>query len=676
MLVFKNNYKQIYPLFKESLELCEFLSFDCEMTGVTYDLKTDATKYDTQQFRYYKMKEIVKKYDLIQVGITFYIRKENEIINQNIEEDNIQTQNPNNSHSPPVATSKKFYIERTFTFFLFKNSKMRFLTELYSHKNEMSIFSSFTHCHPGALKFLNENNFDLNSLISGGIHHNKISYKEKITQALDHHLSEGKIPNSVVFLSKSNEKRLIEVLKSIGKFVIYGIDDINVSEGNQNQLENNQINIDYQINSKKKNASPSKTMKIPNLNPFLINYLLGISLKKLFKIQHFSLIRDKSDKSGCTLILEKSKVHLNTEDFIKHYSSYENFCNVLSFDMILKARYSQYHFTEEEKENLIEEELGFSNFIQLIIDQNSIKPTPIVGHNIFFDLMFIYDKFINDLPENFHNFKTSLHKSFPIIYDNKFLTTRLAKEFDNTKLEKLYTSMKKSKYDVYVEIKPDVVNGFSFYHDLDTGSSFHDAGFDSIITGRCFIYLLKAVENNFETENKKGSQHKIGNEELKNVKGVELRDGFLDFKMRNNLLYNYMNKTILSMMSEPYDICEFMLENETYEDFLVKEEKLIKSVFKHIYVIVLNTSQEYCYHTIYDFARIFENNHFNISVVKIDDHVAFVEFIPVEQNYQSEEEKLQLLKDLLLYTRNEKKVVERIIHYADFAKDYVDIIKF
>jgi hypothetical protein len=669
MLVFKNNYKQTYPLFKESLEICEFLSFDCEMTGVTYDLKTDATKYDTQQFRYYKMKEIVKKYDLIQVGITFYIKKESEIQNNNLKEEyNNPNQLNNQNDSPPELILKKFYLERTFTFFLFKNSKMRFLTELYSHKNEMSIFSSFTHCHPGALKFLNENKFDLNSLISGGIHHNKISYKEKISNAIDHHLSEGKIPNSVLFLSKINEDKLIEILKSIAKFVILGIDDINISDSNQIENENQ--------NNKKKNSSPSKTMKIPNLNPFLINYLLGISLKKLFKIQHFSLMRDKSDKSGCTLILEKSKVHLNTEEFIKYYSSYENFCNIINFDIVLKARYSQFLFTPDEKENLIEEELGFSNFIQLLIDQNSIRPTPIVGHNIFFDLMFIYDKFISDLPESFHNFKTSLHKFFPIIYDNKFLTTRLAKEFDNTKLEKLYSSMKKSKYDVYVDIKPDVVSGFSFYHDLDSGSSFHDAGFDSIITGRCFIYLLKAVQNNFETENKKGSQHKIGSEELKNEKGVELLCGFLDFNMRNNILYDYTNKTILSMMSEPYDICEFMLENESYEEFVVKEEKLIKSVFKHIYVIVLSKSQEYCYHTIYDFARIFENNHFNISVVKIDDHVAFVEFIPVDQNYQSEEEKLQLLEDLLLYTRNEKKVVEKIIHYSDFAKNYLDIIKF
>ena len=108
----------------------------------------------------------------------------------------------------------------------------------------------------------------------------------------------------------------------------------------------------------------------------------------------------------------------------------------------------------------------------------------------------------------------------------------------------------------------------------------------------------------------------------------------------------------------------------------VSSGEIYKSVFKHIYVIVLSKSQEYCYHTIYDFARIFENNHFNISVVKIDDHVAFVEFIPVDQNYQSEEEKLQLLEDLLLYTRNEKKVVEKIIHYSEFAKNYLDIIKF
>ena len=69
---------------------------------------------------------------------------------------------------------------------------------------------------------------------------------------------------------------------------------------------------------------------------------------------------------------------------------------------------------EEEKakenaiEKQIEEELGFTNYIKYL----SSKSLPLIGHNIYFDLMFIYDKFISDLPPDFYTYKTSLHKAF------------------------------------------------------------------------------------------------------------------------------------------------------------------------------------------------------------------------------------------------------------------------
>ena len=202
------------------------------------------------------------------------------------------------------------------------------------------------------------------------------------------------------------------------------------------------------------------------------------------------------------------------------------------------------------------------------------------------------------------------------------------------------------------------------------------------VTGRCFVYLLKAVENIFEVENKKGCLHKVGNEELKNVKGVELKTGFVDFGMRENILLQFTNKTVLSMINEPFDICDFMTENETFENFLVGEEKLIMNVFRYIFAVVLKADYEddnKCedsLFTIYDFARLFENNLFNLSVVKIDDFVAFVEFIPIDQNYQNEEEKLQLIRDLIESSKTEKSVIESIMPYSDFTRKYAEIIKF
>ena len=75
MIVTKENYKEVFNIFKDSCDKAKFVSFDCEMTGLNLDITTEPTKYDTQEFRYYKVKQGVEKFDLIQLGLTFFIEK-------------------------------------------------------------------------------------------------------------------------------------------------------------------------------------------------------------------------------------------------------------------------------------------------------------------------------------------------------------------------------------------------------------------------------------------------------------------------------------------------------------------------------------------------------------------------------------------------------------------------
>lgn len=668
MLVFKENYKNCFNIFKDSLNSCEFLSFDCEMTGVTYDLKTDGTKYDNHQFRYFKCKEIAKKFDLVQLGITFYIRDKIEnkyipVVNNNSQEGEVKNEQINleNNQTNNHQKFKPIYLERTFTFFLFKNSKLRYISEsVYSDESEYSVFSSFTTCHPASLKFLNENKFDLNNLIANGIHYNKLGNESKIKEAITKYTKEGKICNSVIYLSKINEEKVIDVVKKITKFLIFGRDELNMSDKSHSN------------NNKKQVQNPqNKILKIDNLNGIVINYLVSTNLKKIIKIQGFNLIKDKTDKTNSTLTIEKSKNNLKSDEFLQEYGSYENFCNKLTMDTIFKAKYSHF-FVDKGINNLdeiVDEELGFSKFIELIIDRNKTNPVPIVGHNIYFDLLFIYEKFIGDLPGNFYEYKSSLHKHFPIIFDNKFLTTRLAREYDNTKLEALYKKMKKNKLDVYVDIRQDHINGFSFYHDMDSNSSFHDAGYDSIITGRCFIYLLKGLENFFDVENKKGSSHQIGKQELKNNGAVELKQGFIDYTMRNNLLKQFTNKTVLSLLEQPFDICELDSDVESLEQFLKFEKNLINTFYENVYVVGLNSNYSGIYdlHSIYEFAKLFENEYFNLSVIKIDDDVAFVEFLT---DCPLEKEKHKDLIDSVIKCSLDKDLISFVIDYKQFSNNH------
>ena len=197
MLVYNENFKEIEPIFKETCDKAKFVSFDCEMTGVTLESKTDGTKFDTQQFRYFKQREVVKKFDLIQLGFTFYLEriKKNENEKEKKEFD---------------EKLNEFYVERTFTFYLFKNSKLKMINN--------NIFDSEMLCHPATLKFLNENHFDLNILVSKGIHYNKLNYREKIKQTI---LKEKFLmANNSMFLSKENENHLKDILIEIKDFLL------------------------------------------------------------------------------------------------------------------------------------------------------------------------------------------------------------------------------------------------------------------------------------------------------------------------------------------------------------------------------------------------------------------------------------------------------------------------
>lgn len=583
MLVHKDNYQEILPLFKDSLEACDFISFDCEMSGISYDLRTEGTKYDTHELRYMKCKEIVQRFDLIQFGVTFYLKNQNK--------------------------DKDIYIERTFTFSLFKNSQLKFLGELYTNESEMQLFNSIPLFHPGSLKFLNENKFDFNAMINKGIHYNKLGYCEKIRKLLDVHFAEGKLPGSIIYLSKSNENKILEALKEILKFLLETSDAKQVS------------NID-KANLKKK--------KIPGLNVFVMNYILSMNLNNLFKIAQFNLMKDKSNNE--TLIVEKSKANVKIQEFYETYTTYENFCNnVINGELLFKTKYSKFILEKQKVNEIIDEEIGFSKYLDLLIQGKK----PIIGHNLYYDLMFIYDKLIDDLPLSFFEFKSNLNKFFPQIYDTKFITSKYAKEFDNTKLESIHRLIKKNKYDSYAQISSDVINGFCNYIDVEN-SAFHDAGYDSVITGRCFIYLLKALENNFEKDFAKS------------------KNGYVDLNMK--LIQDFKNKSCVSLLQEPYDVFYFTTDDK--ENFIDHENRLI-GLYAKVYIVKIKETNP----TIYEIANMFENDHFNIAVIKIHDNIAYVELI---NHFLTDEESNTYSQELL---KSVTERVEYVIPYSEFIKE-------
>jgi len=630
MLVFNDNYQEIFPIFKETVDSADFVSFDCEMTGVTLESKTDGTKYDIQQFRYIKQKEVVEKFNLIQIGFTFYIKKSKEVEIENIQK------------------IDDFYIERTFTFYLFKNSKLRFLNK--------NIFSSEMMCNPASLKFLNENHFDLNILVSKGITYNKLEYKDEISKTLKN--EKFLFSNNAMFLSKVNENNIIEKIIDITEFLLK----------------------DHSENKNKKKDSMIVTL---NSKQTML-YLLGINLKKLLSLNNFTVSKyngekkikeNKKDKNKNeeveekiqippnSLIIEKTKRNLIKEEFETKFTSFDNFKLIIKNDptLIYQSRFQiSTQPSDEIIETLTNNELGFSQFIQLIIN----KKLPIIGHNIYFDMMFIYDKLIGDLPEKFYSFKKKIHNYFPKIYDTKAIGM-LLKKFEKTKLDDLYKILMKRNYNNYIKFYADVKNGFAIYNDFEN-NKLHDAGYDSIITGRCFVLMCKAFENNFEIENQKAITHKVGNKTIAEEKQIEIKFGFVNLDVFNK----YLNISLMSIVDSDYAKINWDTDFENEEKFLENENKLINETFISVFHVKFNKEKFDHIINIYEIARIFENDDFNITVVKTDYFSAFVEF--ETDNYENDKD--NILKVIDEIKKNDK--IDNIIYGKDFYKDYLKEINF
>ena len=625
MLVYSENQKEAFNIFKEACDKSQYVSFDCEMTGLNLGTKTDGTKYDTQEFRYYKQKQVVSKLDLIQIGFTFYEEK-----TKNMEKD---ADNEEKSEEKKEYIEKKFYLEKTFIFYLFQNSKLKLIDE--------DLFDNELKAHPASLKFLNESNFDFNILIKKGLHFNKLQNKEKIEKTL----KEKKIllSNGAMFLSKENESKLIEKIISLANY----IDNGNKDSPQELFFDNKRIMI----------------------------FFLGCNFKKLLCCDNF--IITKSTNKENTIIVTKKENACLTEKFKNKYNSIKDFEIAIKEEpnKIYECRYQLgcLNKSDEKIQELVEDELGFSLFIDYLCK----KKIPIIGHNIYYDMMFVYDKLIGDLPDDFYAFKQKVHEYFPKIYDTKYISTALKQKskkynIEKTSLDAVYKTILKDKFDTYVDFFPDAPNGFCLYNDMER-DKLHDAGYDSIITGRCFILLNKALQNSFEVSNVSKSNLGVG-EKVSNIqKEININYGFADPKLFNE----YINKTFMSLVEYENGIINWDVgENgQTKEMFLKGEKELIEDSYKNVFMIKFKVPKDEHIINIYEIAEKFENDDYDICIVKTDYYSAFIE-IGCE-DYEHEKDYPIILKLIdQIKNNNEKLTVDKVYSAKEFYDNFKNIINF
>ena len=68
-------------------------------------------------------------------------------------------------------------------------------------------------------------------------------------------------------------------------------------------------------------------------------------------------------------------------------------------------------------------EKGFSSVFNMLVELKK----PLLGHNMFYDLLLMYEKFYEPLPVQYVDFKQQLHSLFPLIVDTKNVCLGLKK---------------------------------------------------------------------------------------------------------------------------------------------------------------------------------------------------------------------------------------------------------
>ncbi|RZF45574.1 hypothetical protein LSTR_LSTR010975 [Laodelphax striatellus] len=153
---------------------------------------------------------------------------------------------------------------------------------------------------------------------------------------------------------------------------------------------------------------------------------------------------------------------------------------------------------DELDEWIVDQMLGFTKVFRLLAEAKK----PLVGHNLLLDLMILYNQFHRPLPNSYTTFKQKITELFPSVYDTKFISYRFKKslETDGKQTEALTSNVLKPMYEYFKE--PSIVNPLMTYApevsisaadqskiDAKLRSSYHMAGWDSYVTGYCFIKM-------------------------------------------------------------------------------------------------------------------------------------------------------------------------------------------
>lgn len=326
MEVTRDNFKDLYPIIENEIKNCEYLSIDCEFSGIE---NSYFGFFDEPEERFLKRMRNEMKYDIVQFGLSIFNREENELVK---------------------CSSYNFYIFK----YHVKNSILK------DHKLNVSA---------SAFEFLSINGFDFNKLFKKGITYCTISEEQRLKASFE-----------------NKDEELMMNVKT--NFNIQRITHDALVNYNEFLNDTEQFTVD--------------------LGPYEKLHELHL-VKDTLKIAE----KNRRNSPDTNLGLKSNGLKI---DFEIHKEKNTDFwrLRIVKLDQNL----DKFKFNSDE---IAAESVGFSKLIQAIIHYGK----PIVGHNVFVDIMHIINQFISALPENYDDFKYITRSLFPIIIDTKVMSTFL-----------------------------------------------------------------------------------------------------------------------------------------------------------------------------------------------------------------------------------------------------------
>ncbi|XP_077204448.1 poly(A)-specific ribonuclease PNLDC1 isoform X2 [Paroedura picta] len=135
------------------------------------------------------------------------------------------------------------------------------------------------------------------------------------------------------------------------------------------------------------------------------------------------------------------------------------------------------------REQILLSARGFTNLFYILVKAKK----PLVGHNMLMDLLHLYDKFYNPLPD-YEEFKKNIHTLFPILIDTKNVAKDVWKEFQFPQASNLL-----EVYEVLCsDMNPTNATCPEVFHASDclryaTKKSPHEAAYDAFLCGSVLL---------------------------------------------------------------------------------------------------------------------------------------------------------------------------------------------